>query len=150
MAELEMRVDVALADSNPLMLGALSEFIDRDRRFSLVATAKTTSDFLEVVLRTNVAVAIVDWALPPLGAEQLLTLLRAENAPPRIVVYSHDTQMDIARRAMAAGAAGFCSRSDPPERLLNVVGDVAAGRMVFPFLDVRELQRRPHGHADRS
>ena len=44
---------------------------------------------------------------------------------------------------MAAGAAGFCSRSDPPERLLDVVFSVANGQMVFPFLDIRELRRDP-------
>ena len=43
---------------------------------------------------------------------------------------------------MAAGAAGFCSRSEPPERLLDTIADVAQGRMVFPFLDVRESAPR--------
>ncbi|MGI9405793.1 MAG: LuxR C-terminal-related transcriptional regulator [Hyphomicrobiaceae bacterium] len=136
-------VDVGLADSNPLMLGALSEFIERDARFSLVATSKTAEGFIEVVLRANVTVGIIDWNLPSLGGEQLLEILRAQDATPRIVVYSHDTNADIARRAMAAGAAGFCSRSDPAERLLDVVAEVASGRMVFPFLDVRALQRDP-------
>ena len=40
---------------------------------------------------------------------------------------------------MAAGAAGFFSHSEPPERLLDGAADVAAGRMVFPYLDVRAL-----------
>lgn len=137
------RVNVALADGNPLMLGALSEFVERDPRFSLVATSKTAEGFLELVLRAEIAVGVIDWMLPELGGEKLLEILRAQSAAPRVVVYSHDTNTDIARRAMAAGAAGFCSRSDPPERLLDIVADVAGGRMVFPFLDVRALKRDP-------
>ena len=136
-------MNVALADSNPLMLGALSEFLERDARFSLVATAKTAEGFLELALRTSVAVGIIDWTLPNLGGERLLEMLRTKDTPPRMVVYSHDPQTEVARRAMAAGAAGFCDRSEPPERLLDIVAEVAAGRMVFPFLDVRTLKRDP-------
>lgn len=136
-------VDVGLADSNPLMLGALSEFLERDRRFSLVATSKTAEGFLEVVLRSNIAVGVIDWTLPSIGGERLLEILRAQDTAPRVVVYSHDANADIARRAMAAGAAGFCSRSDPAEQLLDIIAEVAAGRMVFPFVDVRGLQRDP-------
>lgn len=125
------------------MLGALSEVVERDDRFSLVATSKTAEGFIDVVLRSNIVVGLVDWTLPTLGAEQLLEILRTHSEAPRVVVYSHDVKADVARRAMAAGAAGFCSRSDPADRLLDVVAEVAAGRMVFPFLDVRELRKDP-------
>jgi two-component system nitrate/nitrite response regulator NarP len=136
-------IDVALADSNPLMLSALAEFFDRDPRFSLVATASTAEGFLEAVLRVPVTAGVVDWTLPMLGTEKLLEVLRAQSQPPRIVVYSHSEGTDTPRLAMAAGAAGFCSRSEAPARLLDIVASVAAGQMVFPFLDVRELNRDP-------
>ncbi len=136
-------VDVALADSNPLMLSALSEFFDRDKRFSLVATSSTAEGFLEAVLRVPVTAGVIDWTLPMLGAEKLLEVLRAQASPPRIVVYSHSGGADIPRQAMAAGAAGFCARSEAPAKLLDIVASVAGGQMVFPFLDVRELNRDP-------
>ena len=136
-------IDVALGDSNPLMLSALSEFFDRDPRFSLVATASTAEGFLEAVLRVPVTAGVVDWTLPMLGTEKLLEVLRAQSQPPRIVVYSHNESTDVPRHAMAAGAAGFCSRSEAPAKLLDIVASVAAGQMVFPFLDVRELNRDP-------
>ena len=136
-------IDIALADSNPLMLSALSEFFDRDPRFSLVATASTAEGFLEAVLRVPVAAGVVDWTLPMLGTEKLLEVLRAQSQPPRIIVYSHNDNGEVPRHAMAAGAAGFCARSEPPAKLLDIVADVAAGRMVFPFLDVRELNKDP-------
>lgn len=136
-------IPVALADSNPLMLGALSQFIDRDPRFTMVATAKTAEGFLSVLARTEVAVGIIDWTLPTLSGEGLLDRLRGWPDAPRVVVYGHDESDAIARRAMAAGAAGFCARSEPPEQLLEIVREVAAGRMVFPFVDVRALRHDP-------
>jgi len=136
-------IELILADPNPLMLQALSEIFDRDKRFSLIATAKTAEGFLEACLRAPVPLGVIDWSLPLLGAERLLAILRDRPSPPRVVIYASSTDPDIPRRAMAAGAAGFCTRDTPPEQLLDIVAAVAAGRMVFPFLDVRSLRRDP-------
>jgi two-component system nitrate/nitrite response regulator NarP len=137
------KIGIGIADSNPLMLGALSEFIEQDRRFSLIATSRTAESFLEIILRSNMQVGVIDWNLPLIGGERLLDILRTQPSAPRIVVYSNDTQADTARRAMAAGAAGFCARDESPARLSEVLIEVANGRMVFPFVDVRKLKTDP-------
>lgn len=136
-------IEVILADSNPLMLQALSEIFERDRRFAVIATSKTAEGFLEASLRVPVALGVIDWALPQLGAERLLHILRDRPKAPRITVYAASSDPDLSRRALAAGAAGFCTRDTPPEQLLDIVSAVASGRMVFPFLDVRALRRDP-------
>ena len=38
-------IELILADPNPLMLQALAEIFDRDRRFSLIASSKTAEGF---------------------------------------------------------------------------------------------------------
>ena len=136
-------IEVALADSNPIMLAALSEYFDRDPRFSLVTTSSTAEGFIEAVLRVPVRVGIIDWTLPMLGGEKLLEVLRAQDNAPRMVVYSHAEDANTTRRAMSAGAAGFCARSNAPDVLLATVESVARGQMVFPFVDVRELNQDP-------
>ena len=135
-------VTLMLADGNPLMLTALSEIFEKDRRFSLVATAATAEGFLGMVMRMPVQVGVIDWNLPALGGARLIDVLRAQGNAPRLVVYAEDSG-DIPRKAMAAGAAGFVSRSDPVERLVDTCAAVAKGQMVFPFLDVRGLKQDP-------
>ncbi len=44
---------------------------------------------------------------------------------------------------MQAGAAGFAARSGEVEGLLETCANVAAGKMVFPFIDVRKMQQDP-------
>ncbi len=136
-------IDLSLADGNPLVLSALSELFDRDPRFSLVATSSTAEGFLGAVMRVPVKVAVIDWNLPALGGQKLIEVLRDQPAAPRIVVYGDDRQGEVARLAMIAGAAGFVARNLPVEKLLDTCLAVAGGQMVFPFLDVRELQTDP-------
>ncbi len=136
------QISVMLADSNPLVLSAMSEFFERDPRFSLVATTGTAEGFLGTVVRVPVRIGVIDWNLPILGGARLIEVLREQENPPRVVVYA-DQGGDVHRAAMSAGAAGFVSRSGPVETLLDTCAEVAAGKMVFPFLDVRELQKDP-------
>lgn len=135
-------IDLSLADSNPLVLQALSELFERDSRFSLVATSSTAEGFLGAVIRVPVKVAVIDWMLPLLGGQKLIEVLRDQPGAPRIVVYGDD-QRDVARLAMMAGAAGFVARTAPAEQLMETCIAVASGQMIFPFLDVRDLQSDP-------
>lgn len=135
-------VDIMLADSNPLVLSAMSEIFERDPRFSLVATAATAEGFLGTAMRVPVTVGVVEWSLPVLGAAKLIEVLREQVNAPRLVVYGEATG-DVPRLAMQAGAAGFAPRSGEVEYLLGTCFDVAQGKMVFPFIDVRKMQQDP-------
>ena len=145
----ERAIDVAIADKNPLVLSALSELIDRDPRFNLVLTVKTSDAFLQSVARTRVDVGVIGWALPPDGGAAITESLRDQEGAPRIVVYSGGLDPELARKVMGYGAAGFCSKSEQPERLLDAIESVARGQMVFPYLDVRGLHRDPWEHLTR-
>lgn len=138
----ERPVNVMLADANPLVLSAMSELFEQDPRFSLVATSATAEGFLGTAMRVPVQVGVIDWNLPVLGAAKLIEVLREHEQSPRFVVYGDETG-DDPRLAMQAGAAGFASRSGEVEDLLETCADVAAGKMVFPYVDIREMQQDP-------
>lgn len=132
-------ITIILADSNPLMLSALSEVFERDERFSLLATSATAEGFLSSAPRVLAQLGIIEWNLPAMGGARLMERLREEAAAPRIVVYG-DQSSGAHLAAMGAGAAGFVPRSGAVETLLETCIAVARGKMVFPYLDVRELQ----------
>lgn len=136
------QITIMLADSNPLVLSAMAEVFERHPRFSLIATASTAEGFLGTAMRVPAQVGVIDWNLPALGGAKLLEVLRAQERAPRMVVYAEQGS-DAHLSAMAAGAAGFVSRSGAVETLLETCAAVASGRMVFPFVDVRKLQNDP-------
>ena len=135
-------INIMLADNNPLVLSGMSDIFDRDPRFSLVATTATAEGFLGMVMRVPVEIGVIDWQLPVLGGAKLVEILREQENAPRLVVYGDDTPA-LPRLAMTAGAAGFAPRSGDVEVLLSTCIQVAAVKMVFPFLDIRALQNDP-------
>jgi two-component system nitrate/nitrite response regulator NarP len=143
------RIDIMLADSNPLVLSAMSEAFERHPRFSLVATSATAEGFLGTAMRVPVQIGVIDWDLPALGGAKLIEVLRAQARPPRLIVYARDDG-NTPRLAMAAGAAAFTPRSAPIETLIQTCIDVAEGKMVFPFLDIRQLRDDPINSLSRK
>jgi len=139
MAVLTSPVEITLANASALMLGALSDIFEGDDRFSLVSTTGTAEAFLQTALTVPGKVAVIDWNLPSLGAEKVIKILREQESPLRVVACTQAQSIEIAKRAMASGAAGYYSHDQSTEQLVDSVLDVAEGKMVFPYLDVRDL-----------
>jgi two-component system nitrate/nitrite response regulator NarP len=133
------KIDISLGGANSLLVGALAELFEQDERFSLMSSTSTAEAFLQNALTVPSVVGVIDWSLPTLGAERLIKIMREQESPMRVIVCTHSDTRDLPKRAMACGAAGFFSHSEPPEQLIETAVEVAAGKMIFPYLDVREL-----------
>ncbi len=136
-------IDIVLADKTQIVLGGLKLLFGEDARFRVVATASDGERFMEAVERIPFDVGIIGWVMPYLDGRGVLSALRERETRIPVIVYTGAANRDLPRQAMALGAAGFFSKSEPPERLLDVVAAVAAGQMVFPQLDVRGLHDDP-------
>jgi len=136
-------IEIVIAEKNPLLMSSLIKLFAGDDRFSLVATTPDGERFLSTIERMSFDVGIVGWEMPYLDGRGVLQALQGRTQSPRIIVYTGSPNPDVPRTAMALGAAGFCSKSDPPAQLLETVAAVADGRMVFPFVDVSQLAADP-------
>lgn len=136
-------IDIVIAEKNPLLQSSLVKLFAGDDRFCLVAATADGERFLEAVERLPFDVGIVGWEMPYLDGRGVLQALRGRADSPRVIVYTGSPNTDVPRQAMTLGAAGFCSKREPPEQLLDTIQAVAAGRMVFPFIDVSSLASDP-------
>lgn len=125
--------DIVIADKSPIVQNGLRALLDEDPRFNVIAVASDGERFLEAVDRLAFDIGIIGWEMPYLNGRAVLEALKIRPDSPRIMVYTGSQDDRIPHDAMAAGAAGFCHKSDTPERLLETVAAIAAGRMVFPF-----------------
>jgi len=142
MAEVERTIDIVIAEKNPLLQAGLVKLLKGRERFRVAEMVDDGAEFLEAVGRTRCDVGVIGWELPNVDGRGVLTALRGRPGP-RIIVYTGSSNPDLPRQAMALGAAGFASKQDRPEQLLETIDAVAAGRMAFPFVDVARLSSDP-------
>jgi two-component system nitrate/nitrite response regulator NarP len=121
-------IDIAIADKSPIVQSGLRALFENDGRFSVVAVAADGERFMEAVERLSFDVAVTGWEMPYLSGAGVLRALRGQPDAPRIVIYTGSQDLDVPRQAMALGAAGFCHKSDPPERLIETVVTISTCR----------------------
>ncbi|MCI0601026.1 MAG: response regulator transcription factor [Beijerinckiaceae bacterium] len=136
-------VNIAIADKNPMVLRALEALLTRDRRFNLLLMTSNGAQFLSSLAQFPVSLGVIGWELPPLRAPEILQSLARRPAAPKIVVYSGTRNPVAPAETLRLGGAGFVSKLSPPERLLEVFAAVAAGDMVFPFVDIHKARPDP-------
>ena len=136
-------IRVGVADKSPLVQAALTHLLSEDPRFELVNVYADGESFLQSADLCKMQVAITGWVISPGDGKYLLDQLRARPDAPRIVIYTGAEGESVAAQVMAHGGAAYVSKSEQPEFLLDTVAQVAEGRMVFPFLDVRQIHQSP-------
>ena len=142
-AEAAAAIDIVIAEKNPLLQSSLVNIFASDPRFRLIRMVGDGTEFLAVAEHTTFAVGVIGWELPGIDGRGVLQALRGRSDAPRLIVYTGSPNPDVPRQAMTLGAAGFCSKREPPAELLDTILAVAAGRMVFPFIDVSSLAADP-------
>lgn len=136
-------IKVGIADKSPLIQAALKHLFADDSRFELVEVCADGEQFLSMIDRHDLDVAVIGWVIAPGDGKYILDHLRKRDSPPRIVVYTGAQSEAVPSQVMAHGGAAFVSKSEQPEFLLDTIAAVADGRMVFPFLDVRSINKSP-------
>ena len=129
-------IDVILVDKSPIILSGLTRIFEDDNRFNVVATAADGERFMEAESRLSFEVAVIGWEMPYMSGRDVLAALKGRPDAPRIVVYTGSSKPGIARQVLELGGAGFCSKQDSPQLLIDTVVAVAEGRMVFPFMNI--------------
>jgi two-component system, NarL family, nitrate/nitrite response regulator NarP len=136
-------VSIAIADKNPMVLRALEALLTSDRRFNLLLKESDGTRFLNALAHHPISLGVIGWELPPLRAPDILQALARYPGAPKIVVYSGTRNPAAPAETWRLGGAGFVSKLSPPERLLEVFAAVAAGDMVFPFVDIHKSRLDP-------
>lgn len=136
-------IRVGLADKNPLIQAGLKQLLSEDSRFQLVHVASSCQEFLLNVDDNPVDVGVIGWVIGPCDGRIILDHINAQENSTRIIVYTGDEDKMVPSQVMAHGGAAFVSKKEQPEVLLDTIAAVAAGRMLFPFIDVRKIYDNP-------
>jgi two-component system nitrate/nitrite response regulator NarL len=139
---------VAVLDGHTLFAQSLEVALGpaSDGRIEVVGTAGTVGDGLRLVAEANPDLLLVDLALPPTGAAELLRAVRRRPFVPRLMVMSSADDLDGAIAALADGADAFLPKSARPDELLAPLLAVLQGWTVMsrPFAEhLLHRSRRP-------
>lgn len=106
---------ILIADNDPRVRSALRLLLKRKPELMVHASSDLGS-LAAQVREFEPDLVLLDWEMPGRPAAALLLAMGTLDAKPKVIVLSH--RLESEKEALDAGADGFFSKSDPPERLL--------------------------------
>ena len=112
-------MDVILADDQYDVRCALRCLLEQSAELRLVSEATNSAELLAYLSTACPDLVLLDWELPGINGRDLME--RARAVCPKVKVVALSVRPEARAEALRAGAQGFASKGDPPERLVSVM-----------------------------
>ena len=112
---------IMLADDQPKVRFALRVLLERQPGLKVTSEATHTEELLAQLEKTCPDLLLLDWELPGLKTDDLMSSLRA--LYPDLLIIALSGRSEARGPALEAGVDDFVSKADPPEQLLAAVSN---------------------------
>ena len=143
-------VSLLIADDHPVVLLGLISLLGSKQPFTIVASCSNGTESISIIRKLRPHVALLDTSMPGPESFEILDIVRAEDLPTRIVLFSASiTDRDVAAAA-ARGVHGVLFKDCSPDTLLRGLREVASGRKWLPVMLMNGVFQRETRQEDRS
>lgn len=118
-------IRVVLVDDHPVVRRGLRETLAADPGITVVAEAAQSEEVPGILAAHPCDVLLLDISLPGRGGIEVLKDVRRDFPATKVLIVSTHDEAQYAVRAVRAGAAGYLTKSSPPEELVRAVRAVA-------------------------
>ncbi|GAA1309805.1 response regulator transcription factor [Pseudonocardia xinjiangensis] len=134
------RIRLVLADDESLTRGAVGALLGLEPDLIVVAEAGTGDEAIASVRRHRPDVAVLDVEMPGRDGAEVAQWVAVNEPGTRCIILTRHARPGVLRRALAAGATGFLTKSAPASMLADVIRRVhGGGRYVDPELAMTAL-----------
>jgi len=124
-------ITVLIADDHPVVRQGLAVLLEVQDDIALVGQASDGAEAVRLTLEHTPDVLLLDLKLPVLDGMGVLSELRAQGAPTRVLVLTSAAGPSGPALALQAGAAGFLYKDVDPDALVRAIRSVLDGHTVL-------------------
>jgi DNA-binding NarL/FixJ family response regulator len=114
-----MGMNILIGDASPRVRFGLRLLLEQQPGWRVAGEAEEAQALLEEVRCGCPDLVLLDWELPGMPAQELLTVIR--QACPHLWVVFMSGKAELRQMALQAGADVFAYKADPPEKLLGLI-----------------------------
>jgi DNA-binding NarL/FixJ family response regulator len=141
---------VLVVDDHPVVRQGIASVLEQDPRLSVVGTTSDAAGAREFLRNDAVDVVVCDLSLPGVSGLTLVKEIRESWPQVRVLVLSMHDPLLYAERALRAGASGYLSKDESPERIVEGVVEVLGGDQVLPTGVFGRVAERSDGAVPES
>ncbi len=139
---------ILVVDDHPIVRRGLRELVADEPDLEVCGEAEDVAQALDQVASTGPDLVIVDLTLKNGHGLDLVQEIKARHGRAKMLVSSMHDESLFAERALRAGAAGYISKQEPPEKMIDAVRRVLRGEIYLSSrMSTRLLHRLTTGEA---
>lgn len=131
MSDRKKRLRVLIADDHPVYRQGLERAIKERPDLELIAVCEDGRDALERISTEEPEVAIVDVRMPGLDGLKIVAAVQREDLTTKVILLTGYEDSTAAYKALAAGAAGYVSKTSDTLELCDSIVAAARGETVI-------------------
>lgn len=116
-----------LADDHPVARAGIRKFLNKATDIEIIAEAENGTQTLELAKRLVPDVLLLDIELPGVKGLEIARELQAMDSPVKILVLSTYDDKQFIFGLLGNGAAGYLTKEEVPETIVEAVRGVARG-----------------------
>ncbi|MCF7552057.1 MULTISPECIES: response regulator [Pseudonocardia] len=120
-------IRLVLADDESLTRGAVGALLGLESDLTVVAEAGDGDEAVAAIAEHRPDVAVLDVEMPGRDGAEVAQWVKANAPEVRCIILTRHARPGVLRRALAAGAAGFVTKSAPATQLADVIRRVHGG-----------------------
>lgn len=120
-------IRVVMADDHAMVRGAIREILEKTGDIQVVAEAANGKEALKRVKELDPEVLLLDMRMPEMDGIGVIRTLAERNSPVKVLVLSSYDGTYYIEGALEYGAAGYITKDEGPEMLVDAVRRVAKG-----------------------
>jgi len=122
---------VFIVDDHPLVCEAIAGLINQQKDLAVCGTAGEYRAAMKAIAAARPEIVVVDISLIDKSGIDLIKDLRGLHPKMLAIVFSMHDESLYAARALQAGARGYIMKSEPPEKIVEGIRQVLAGKIVL-------------------
>lgn len=121
-------IRVTLCDDHAMVRRGIRDTIAEAVDIQVVGEAGSYPELREIMRRVPTDVLVLDLNMPGRGGLEVLTALREEGSPVKVLVVSMYPEDQYAIRCLRAGARGYLNKAGEPAEMIAAIRTVQQGR----------------------
>jgi DNA-binding NarL/FixJ family response regulator len=118
---------IVLADDHAGVRAYVRRLLQRTPGIEVIGEASNGNEALQLVNQLQPDVLLLDMEMPVLSGVEVARRLRAENSPVRVLALSAYDDRQYVLEMLSNGAAGYLTKDDAPDFIVEAVRSVAEG-----------------------
>lgn len=120
-------IRVVLADDHPLMRDGIRNLLEQEPDISVVGETSNGTEAIQLTEELRPDVLLLDMELPGLAGVEVARRLKSAGSPVRILALSAYDDKHYIQGLLGAGAAGYLTKEEAPDGIIEAVRGVARG-----------------------